>query len=468
VRWRLLAAFLGVMVVVLVAHDVPLISHLRRVEVDRQLAELERDAFILAGQAAEALPSEPGETDPDADADAAVALDDTVRGYADRSGRSVVVTDASGTVAAAAGATGVAAGDDLSSRPEVAAALQGEPTTARADDVVAIAVPVQSGATPVGAVIVSADDDEVDSRAAGRTRGLLVVAGISLAAAAVAALVMAGSVTGPLRALRRSTQRVAGGDFAAQADDRRGAPEIRALAASFNTMTARLARLVEQQQRFAGDASHQLRTPLTALRLQLERATAVVDDDPAEASRILGDAEREIERLQRLIDGLLTLARADSATPAPREHVDVSAVVAERAALWDSLAEEQGVTITVVDGGGAVAVAVPGALDQILDNYLDNAIAAAPPGSAVEVVVDVPPARNGSVAVHVLDRGTGLTEQQLAHVFERFWRASDADHDGSGIGLAIVAHLANSSGGEAALRRRPGGGIDASVALPST
>jgi signal transduction histidine kinase len=347
----------------------------------------------------------------------------------------------------------------------VAAALRGEPTTARADDVVAIAVPVHSGATPIGAVIVSAADDEVDSRAASRTRGLLIVAGISLAAAAVAALVMAGSVSGPLRALRRSTQSVAAGDFSARADDHRGAPELRTLAASFNVMTARLARLVEQQQRFAGDASHQLRTPLTALRLQLERATAVVDDDPAEASRILGDAEREIERLQRLIDGLLTLARADSAAPAPREHVDVSAVVAERAALWASLAEEQGVAITVVDGGGAVAAAVPGALDQILDNYLDNAIAAAPPGTAVEVVVDVPPVRNGSVAVHVLDRGTGLTEEQLAHVFERFWRA--ADHDGSGIGLAIVAHLASSSGGEAALRRRPGGGIDASVVLPS-
>ena len=109
--------------------------------------------------------------------------------------------------------------------------------------------------------------------------------------------------------------------------------------------------------------------------------------------------------------------------------------------MWAPLAEEQGVAIEVVDRGGAAAVAVPGALDQILDNYLDNAIAVAPPASTVEVVVDAP--RSPAVIrVHVLDRGPGLSDEQLAHAFERFWRAADAGHDGSGIGLAIVAHLA--------------------------
>jgi signal transduction histidine kinase len=352
----------------------------------------------------------------------------------------------------------------VSSTPELATALAGEPATGRADGQVSISVPVFAGADTVGAVMISAADDEIDSRASSRTRGLLVVAGISLAAAAVAALFMAGSVTGPLRLLRHSTERVAGGDFAERADVTGGAPELRALAGSFNAMTARLASLVEQQQRFAGDASHQLRTPLTALRLQLERATALVEEQPQEALRILGDAEREIERLQRLIDGLLTLARADSAGPTLRVGIDVSAIVAERAALWSPLAEEQGIGIDVVDPGGVIATAVAGALDQILDNYLDNAIAAAPPGSTVEVVVDAPP--SGVVRVHVLDRGPGLAEDQLAHAFERFWRSPDASHDGSGIGLAIVAHLAASSGGTASLHRRAGGGLDATVTLP--
>jgi signal transduction histidine kinase len=467
VRWRLLAAFLGVMVVVLAAQDLPLASHLRRVEVDRQLAELERDAFLLAGQAASALtPSGAGASSRAAvdESDAGIALTDSMAYYADRNGRQVVVTDSDGGVVATAGGAAAGVGDDVGDSPEIATALTGEPATGRADEVVSLAVPVFDGADIVGAVMVVADDEDIDSRASARTRGLLLVAGISLAAAAVAALFMAGSVTGPLRLLRHSTERVAGGDFEERADDSRGAPELRALAGSFNAMTARLARLVEQQQRFAGDASHQLRTPLTALRLQLERATALVEEQPQEALRILGDAEREIERLQRLIDGLLTLARADSAGPSLRAPIDVSAIVAERAALWSPLAEEQGVGLDVVDGGGVVATAVAGALDQILDNYLDNAIAAAPSGTSVEVVVDAPP--SGVVQVHVLDRGPGLAEDQLAHAFERFWRSPDARHDGSGIGLAIVAHLAAISGGAASLSRRAGGGLDATVTLP--
>ncbi len=103
-RWRLLAAFLGVMVVMLAAQDLPLVSHLRQVEADRQLAELERDAFILAGQAASALtPSAPDES---ATNDANVALADSVTYYADHNDRGVVVTDRSGTVVAVGGSAG--------------------------------------------------------------------------------------------------------------------------------------------------------------------------------------------------------------------------------------------------------------------------------------------------------------------------------------------------------------------------
>ena len=125
----------------------------------------------------------------------------------------LIFTDDEGVVVATAGDTSAAVGDDVSATPDVATALAGEPATGRADGQVSISVPVFAGADTVGAVMISAADDEIDSRASSRTRGLLAVAGISLAAAAVAALFMAGSVTGPLRLLRHSTERVAGGDF---------------------------------------------------------------------------------------------------------------------------------------------------------------------------------------------------------------------------------------------------------------
>jgi signal transduction histidine kinase len=141
-------------------------------------------------------------------------------------------------------------------------------------------------------------------------------------------------------------------------------------------------------------------------------------------------------------------------------------MVAERVAVWTPLAEELGVTITTWSAEPVTVMALPGALDQIIDNYLDNAIAVAPTDTSVEVVVDAGETGPNTLAtIHVLDRGPGLTDAQLAAAFGRFWRAPDNDQEGTGLGLAIVAHLAASSGGEASLQRRPGGGVDASVEL---
>ena len=315
--------------------------------------------------------------------------------------------------------------------------------------------------------MVSTDDSEIDGRASRRVRGVLVVAGISLLAAAVAALFMAGSVTGPLRKLRTSTERVAGGDFGARADDTQGAPELRALATSFNTMTTRLAGLVEQQRRFAGDASHQLRTPLTALRLQLERATSLVEENPDEAAQILGDADREIDRLQRLIDGLLD----------PRSGRRGGAGVTSRDRRVDHRRRTSGGLDAARRGAGRArrgrrpgCVSRPSPCPAPSSRSSTTTSTTPSPwprrGAASRSSSTPPPTPAGDVVrIHVLDRGPGLADDQLAHAFERFWRAPDASHEGSGIGLAIVAHLAATSGGTAALQRRPGGGLDASVTL---
>lgn len=468
-RWRLLAALLGVVLVMLVAQDVPLVSHLRRVERDRELTDLERDAFIVAGQASTALRLA---DEPTATAETRQwqfdALVSSIDNHSTANDRGVVVVDADGTVVASAGEDVPAELTDLGADADIAAALLHTPAAGGDDDVVSVAVPVLDGAEALGAVRLSAPTSIIDARANRRARGLVWVAVISLGAAVVVGLLISGTVTRPLRRLQRSTERVSAGDFATRVDESEGPPEVRQLARSFNAMTARIAQALQEQRSFAGDASHQLRTPLTALRLQLERTTALVGNDTDGALRNLEAAADEIARLQRMIDGLLLLARTDDADADRRMAVRVDEIVAERVAVWGPLAEEQDVGVTAWVSSPTAAVALPGALDQIVDNYIDNALAVAPVATTVEVVVDVTGSADpASVVIHVLDRGPGLTEAQLAEAFGRFWRAPGDRRDGTGLGLAIVARLASSSGGDVGLDRRPGGGLDAWVRLPA-
>jgi signal transduction histidine kinase len=338
--------------------------------------------------------------------------------------------------------------------------LSGSPAAGRRDAVF-VAVPVRAGADTVGVVLLMSPTALVESRADDKLRGLAVVGLISLAAAVIAALFMAGTLIGPIRRLQRSTERVAAGDFDSPSATGDGPPEVRHLATSFNAMTDRIAQLLEQQRSFASDASHQLRTPLTALRLQLERAAETVETDPAGARGRLEAAGVETERLQRMVEGLLLLARSDTRSSAT-ETVDAGLVASERAEIWRPLAAERNITVDARVAGDATARAVPGALEQIIDNYLDNAITIAPDNSVVDVVVG---RKDGWVEIHVLDRGPGLSTEQIEHVFDRFWRAPDAPHEGSGLGLAIVRHLASASGGSVTLTNRLGGGIDAGLRL---
>jgi signal transduction histidine kinase len=462
----LIAAFVGVTIVILAAQDIPLARYLRTVETERLVASIQRDAFILAGTSEDALSGEPS-ADPAAATQDADALQNTVDVYQARTDASVVITDSAGIAVAVSG-DAARRGDDYASRPEIAAALAGNATSGRrtsetlGGDIVYVAVPVLSGAVPVGVVRVTYPAATIDDRVSTKVRGILVVGVISLGTAALAAALMAATIVRPIRRLQRATEQLAAGNFESRAVIDEGAPEIRGLATSFNSMTEQISSLVERQRAFAGDASHQLRTPLTALRLQLERAAINLDADPEAARGDIEAAGAETERLQRLVEGLLMLARADQGAVAT-EPIDVADIVTERAAIWAPLADDRGVTITAGRIPSLTARAVPGALEQIVDNYIDNALNASGPGT--EIVVSAV-SDNGWASVYVSDNGPGMPAEQLQHAFDRFWRAANATHGGSGLGLAIVRQLAEASGGEVALANRVGGGLDAIVRLP--
>jgi signal transduction histidine kinase len=145
--------------------------------------------------------------------------------------------------------------------------------------------------------------------------------------------------------------------------------------------------------------------------------------------------------------------------------VDVSTLVHERAEVWGPFAELRGVQVLTDSAEGLFARAVPNTLEQIVDNYVDNALTVASDGDTITITAA---ALKHQIDIHVLDEGPGMNPEHLAHAFDRFWRAPDAPHGGSGIGLAVVQHLASLSGGAALVRNRTDRrGLDASVLLPN-
>jgi signal transduction histidine kinase len=453
VRNRLLLVLVGVVALVLAVHDIPLAGHLERVERDRLVTSLERDAFVLAGRAEEALE--------DGIAGEVPALRALVARYSAAEDVRVVIVDAE--------ATGVVASDeralkeDFSNRPEIVSALtSGAPSTGErfsatlGEELFYVAVPVLSGDEAVGAVRISAPEQVVSDRAADRVRGLLFVALISLLIAVAVAWLFARTVTRPLKRLQAATDQLAAGDLRTRADDTDGPSEMRALAGSFNSMAGRLEQLVARQRAFAGTASHQLRTPLTALRLRLEQLARQVAHDP-DVEPTIDAALTETDRLHRMIEGLLALTRAEDAALGP-ERVDLGAVVRDRVEHWRPLADERGVAVVAETPASVSVLAVAGAAEQIVDNLLDNALEVSPDGSRLTVTV-VP----GShvVELHVVDEGPGLTADERERAFQRFWRGEDATPGGSGLGLAIVQQLVAAGDGTVELCEAESGGIDA-------
>lgn len=447
-RWRLIGAFMLITLLVVLVQDIPLGNYMVRVERDRLTTSLERDAFLLGGRTGEALKTGgamPGE----------VAAD--VRSYRQASGARVVIVDAAGTAVATSDDDQSAAGSPYSSRPEIAAALTGQITTGQRYsqtlglDLLYVAVPVLSGEKISGAVRLTYPASVVSDQVDGQLRTIWIMAGTTVLLAGILAYFLAGAVTSRLQKLRHATELFAEGNLGTRTEEGVGAPELRTLAVSFNRMADRTEHLLEQQRGFASDASHQLRTPLTGLRLGLENAVHAIPTDPEAGRTMVAAALEETYRLQRIIDGLLRLSRAEGQAVVPVQ-TDLADVARSRKEQWEALAEETDVRISLDAPPKANIVVVPGAAEQIIDNLIDNALAVAPPGSQIQLVVSRGE-QPGVIELHVLDEGPGLSPEDCQRAFNRFWRGR-AGSEGSGLGLSIVRQLAQASGAEASLAPR--------------
>jgi signal transduction histidine kinase len=262
-----------------------------------------------------------------------------------------------------------------------------------------------------------------------------------------------------VRGLAGAARRVAGGDLDTRAR-LEGSAEQREVAAAFNEMTGRLGRALRAQQEFVANASHQLRTPLTGLRLRLE-AAALKSREP-DVERELAAAERETERLARLLTELLLLARERERPPAvPLELAEAAEAALER---WEGPAEASGHSLRLSGDARVVVAASDEDLAVILDNLVSNALGYSPPGTTVTIEWD-----GGEVArLAVLDEGPGVEPGERERVFERFYRgaAGGGATAGTGLGLSVVEALARRWGGAATLDNRPEGGARAEVTLP--
>jgi signal transduction histidine kinase len=459
VRRIFLASIVGVSATLLVAQGVAVVSYVAEAEQERIITEYQRDAFVL-GSRVEKLVEIPGHVDP--------TLAVLVNKYASEGNTQVIVVDDAGLGVLTSNPTELALGTDFSNRPEIAEALLGNVVSGERwsetlqANLAYVSVPIIDGSTVYGAVRLSFPHGEIDQAVADKTQFLWWVAGGALVLSIILSFIVSGLVTRPIRRVEAQANALSIGDFSARLPEQDGPNEIRSLAVAFNAMADKLDSLLRQQRAFASDASHQLRTPLTALLLRIESAREALLTDPVSADDRLGDAELEVERLTAIVEGLLAIARSEGASTEV-VAVDIADIAKDRVENWRALAEEQEVTIAFEGPDHLVASALSGAAEQIVDNLVDNAIGHSPAGTAVLVRVRE---LSDAVELSVIDSGSGMTPEQCERAFDRFWRA-DSTTDGSGLGLAIVKHLAELGGGSVSLRPRGSGtGVVATARFP--
>ncbi len=292
------------------------------------------------------------------------------------------------------------------------------------------------------------------------------IAVVAMLVAALLAFALARWVSRPLAGLDSAARRLADGDLASRAVVDSGPPELRRLATTFNTMAGRLEALVHGNRAVIADVSHQLRTPLAALRLRLDLLAAdTAQSDPATAHELVGALE-ELARLSRLVDGLLAVARAENVVPVPTA-VDVAEVARERVVAWHPVADDRGISLEARVVGPArprasvLAWLGEGHLEQVLDNLFANALEALSAGSHVTVTTAVTTA---GAQITVADDGPGMNAEERERAFLRF---STSNPNGTGLGLAIVHRLVTSNGGTARLAETSGGGLTVILDFPS-
>ena len=468
-RTRLLLAAAYLLTVVVIALEVPLAIQIS----ERQNREFESGtvghAAILASRINDDVPL--ASEDSVRGRDALRAITSIVRDTARETGTRIIVTDSRGRVLAdSTGEAALGALYGTPKRPEfgrVLAIRGGTIDISRrfsrtlGEELLLVTVAVVHNREGIGAVRLSESTSTVTSRVRRSWLGLGLVGLAVIVVGLLLAWFLATSLAKPVRKLEEAAGKLGRGDL-----DVRTAPEgpkeVATLAGAFNRMAGALSSNVQAQRDFVANASHQLRTPLTGIKLRLE----AIQEEGGFAAEQAKRAEGELDRLESLVRDLLALARASS-VQATGSRVDLQGIVQAATDRWSQPAAERDHPVRQEIRRECSIWADPDDLGHVLDNLIENAIRYTPPGTEIKVGCDD---GEGGPSLIVTDSGPGIPDEDRQRIFERFYRGSNGRRlgPGTGLGLAIVAELVGRWGGEVYLADGPeGGGTCVEATFPS-
>ncbi|HEX9017746.1 MAG TPA: HAMP domain-containing sensor histidine kinase [Anaerolineaceae bacterium] len=332
--------------------------------------------------------------------------------------------------------------------------------------------PIGSTTNPLGYIQLDSSNTQGDQILAAMRRALLLAGLAAALIAVIAGLLFGRSLSAPLLALAESATLMSNGDLTVRAPER-GAGEIGLLARQFNHMASSLqtsfaAVSAERDalRRFIADASHELRTPTTALGNYIELLQGPAANDPAARVEFLDDSQRQVQRMEWIISNLLDLSRLDAGlVQLDRQRHDLGDLLQSGAAPFQALAQEKNIQLKIeLPQPPVVVVCDQARIEIALGNLLENALKFTPPGGSIRLRGDKV---EGSACFQVVDTGPGIAPQDLPHIFERFYRGSTAQ-EGSGLGLSIVQGIVQAHGGQVTAESQPRNGTTITITLPDS
>jgi heavy metal sensor kinase len=319
---------------------------------------------------------------------------------------------------------------------------------------------------PAGALQVARDLEEVEETLSQLALALAVILPLTLAVAAVGGIFLAGRALAPVDQMTRAVQEISAHDLSQRLQTGAQLPddELGRLARTFDAMLARLEEAFRRERDFTSNASHELRTPLTAMRGEID-VTLQRPRSPEEYQRALSELGEGVERLTRLSEDLLMLARADARQlPVSREALSAAQILEATAAEFEALAAARQIRLETASGPPMEFWGDESKMLRVLANLVDNALKFSPAGSRVRLAAA---SEAGLAVLTVSDEGPGIPAADQPHIFERFYRGHQpGGAEGSGLGLAIARALVLAQDGTLAVTSDAGHETRATIKMP--